>query len=217
MRVALGIAPEHGWVLFQHSHGQQEQVVEIEQPLFAALSLVSPEKLHACLHELRLLGIVGARSPRLQPLERDELLLHALEHLQHWRHQVIGPLVTGQRCVADLPHQLPGEDPSVGPGHDSEACRYADGAPVFPEPAHRDRVKGSNRRDGSFDQRLDALAHLVGGAVGEGHDQDRSWRDPLRHQAADALGDHGGFAGPSTGDHTDGSRAQCRGLSLFDP
>ena len=82
IRESARVALEHRGALFQHPHGEQQQVVEIEQPLLAALLLVSAKQPHAGAHELCALGLVARGGPSLDAIERHQLLLHAFEHLQ---------------------------------------------------------------------------------------------------------------------------------------
>ena len=168
---AACIAPEHRRILLEHPHSQQQQVVEIEQPLLAAFPLVSTKEPDACAHQLGALGLIARRGPPGDPFDGNELLLHALEHLEDWRDEVIGSLVPDQGGVADLPHQLAGEDPALGPRQDPKAGQDTDRAPVLAQPAEGDRVERAHPGSRGVDQILDPLSHLPRGALGEGHDQ----------------------------------------------
>src|SRR5205807_4099166 len=61
-------------------------------------------------HELCLFAVLSILRPGFEPLERNQLLLEPLEHLQRRRHQVVRPIVARQRKVAQLPHQLRSEE-----------------------------------------------------------------------------------------------------------
>ena len=126
VRIARGVAPEQRRIPLEHADRQKQEVVEIEQPLPPALALVGSEEPDARAHEVRSLRVVGRRCPALEAAQRHQLLLHALEHLERRRDEVVRPLVAGQRDVADAPHQLPGEDPPVGAGEDAKAGRHTD-------------------------------------------------------------------------------------------
>ena len=64
------------------------------------------------------------------------------------------------------------------------------------------------------DEVEDALAHLGGGLVGEGHRQDRPRRDAALDQAGDALGDDARLAGACAGEHQDGAEFVLDGGAL---
>ena len=51
------------------------------------------------------------------------------------------------------------------------------------------------------DERADALAHLVGGLVGERDGQDLRRRHALVDEVGDAVGEHPGLARPGAGHH----------------
>ena len=215
MRIPLGVATEHFRVLLEQADRRQEQVVEIEEALLAALLLIGAKKVCASTHQRRLVGVFARRSPRLQPRDRHQLLLHSLQRLEHRGDQVVRPLVAGQGRVADAPHQLARQDQPIRAGEDAKARRHSDRPAVLTQPAQGDRVERADGRSGSLDQVLDALAHLVGGALGERHDQDRCRRYPGGDEAAKALGDDSGLA--RAGPRHDANRAggKRRRLLLF--
>src|SRR5438094_397462 len=173
VRVARGVASQQGRVLLEHPHREQQQVVEVEQPLPAALALIGAEELHAGAHQRCAFAVFAGRRPGLEAPQRNELLLQALEHLEHRRDQVVRPLVPGQGGIPDAPHQLPGQDPPLGARNDPKPRRHAHGAAVLAQPAAGQGVERAHRRRLGRDQLLDPVAHLVRGPLGEGHDEDR--------------------------------------------
>ncbi len=207
--VACAIRIEHSRTLLEHLHRQGQQVLEVEQLFFTAGALVSAEDPPARVHQVRLLAIVGRLRPRLEALERNELLLEALQHLQRRRHQVIGSLVTGEGQVAELPHELARQDPAVGAGDDAEARGDADRPPIRAQPRQRDRMKRAHGRRGRTDELLDAVAHLGRRAICERHDQDGVGRRAALHQAPEAFGDDGGLTRSRPGHDPD--RPACDG------
>src|SRR6202521_4688431 len=216
MRVSRRITALQRRFLLEHPDGQQEQVVEVQQPAFAALPFVGAEQPHARAHQLRTLDVFCGRGPCLEPGERNQLLLHSLEPLEDRPGQVARPLVWRERCDADAPPQLAGEDPAVRSRDDPEVGRHSDAAAVLAQPAQGDRVEGADGRRGRLDQVFDALAHLTCRALGECHDQDRRGRDARCDKAAKSLGDDGCLAGAGTGHDADRTTPQGGRAALLD-
>src|SRR6266852_5910831 len=81
------------------------------------------------------LGVVRGLRPLMEPPQRDQLLLQALEHLKCRRHQVVGPLIPDQRRVAELPHELPREDPPGRAADDPESGGHPHAPAVGAQPA----------------------------------------------------------------------------------
>src|SRR6266571_583640 len=125
-----------------------------------------------------------------------------------------GPLVTDQRRIAELPHELPREDPPLGAAHDSEPCGHPDAPAVRAQPAQRDRMHRAHRMRVRPGEVLDALAHLLGGTIGEGHDQNGRWVHSRGHEPPESLGDDRGLAGARSSDDPDRRRAQRGGFAL---
>ena len=215
VRVASRVAPPHLGLLLQEPDREQDQVVEVQEALPVALPLVGVEEPRTGAHECRLLGVIGRRGPRPQTPERDQLLLHALEHLQDRCDQVVGPLFSGQRGIPDRPHQLPSDDPPVRPGQDSKARRNADPPAVLAQPAERYGVERAHGRGRRLDPFLDPFAHLVGRPLREGHDENRRGRNSRCHEPAEPFGDDGGLPGPRSGHHPHRAGAKCRGARLL--
>ncbi|MNP14133.1 hypothetical protein D3C76_1064460 [compost metagenome] len=64
-------------------------------------------------------------------------------------------------------------------------------------------------------QGADALLHLAGGLVGEGHGDDVLGADAaLLDQVGDLAGDHAGLAGTGAGQHQQGAADEVHGLLL---
>ena len=214
VRVPEAIRLHHARVAREHRDGSLEQVVEIQKTALAALALIGAKQAHARMHERGPLGVVRGAGPLVQPSQRDELLLQALEHLQRRRDKVVRSLITYQRRVAELPHELAREDPPFGAADDPEPCRNSHPPAVRAQPSQRDRMDGAHRRRVDTGKVLDALAHLPGGAIGEGHHQDRRGVCSRGHETPVSLGDDGRLAGAGAGDDTDRHIAQCRGFAL---
>ena len=100
MREPAAISLRQARVARQHGHRPLEQVVEIEKAALAALELVGAKQAHARVHERGPLGVVRGVCPLVEPAQRNQLLLQALEHLERRRNQVVRPLVTHQRGIA---------------------------------------------------------------------------------------------------------------------
>ncbi len=200
MREPAPVRIRHARVAREHRDRSLEQVVEVEQAALAALELVSAKQAHARVHERRALGVVRGVRPLMEPPQRDQFLLQALEHLQCRRYQIVRPLIPDQRRVAELPHELSGEDPPVRAAHDPEAGGHADAPAVRAKPAQRDRMHRPHRGHIRAGKVLDALPHLLRRAIGEGHDQDRRGVSSRRQQPPESLGDDGGLTGAGAGD-----------------
>src|SRR6266851_2177358 len=82
--------------LFEHPDRQRQQVLEVEHPHLATLALVGPKQADAGPHQLRFVSVLGCSCPDGQALQRNQLLLEALQHLERRRHQVVGPFVSSQ-------------------------------------------------------------------------------------------------------------------------
>jgi len=145
-----------------------------------------------------------------------QLLLHPLEHLQRGRDQVIRAFIAGEGVVAELPHELAGEDPPVGAGQDPESRWHSDRAAVGAQPSQSDGVKRPHRRGDGIDLGLDALPHLRRGPLGEGHDQDRSGRHATADQPAETFHDDRRLAGARARDHADGAAPDGRRRALLE-
>ena len=175
---------------FEQADGLDQDVIEVQQPLAPAAPRVFLEKAGGGQQPRRLR--VGRRSPApgQQALQRDQLLLHALQDAQQRRHQVVGALLADQHRVPELPHQLPHRNPAFGAFQDPECRRDADRRPVLAQPAHGEGVEGAHvGRRLAIEHIGDPAPHLLGRALGEGEDQDAVGRDPLRHQTREAVGD----------------------------
>ena len=223
MRKARAVSAALRRLLFQEPHRQGQEIFEIQQSLLAAGPLIRSEKSDAGLHELHSLGRLRVcfnatcgRGPGGELLERDELLLQALQHLERRRHQVVRPLVAGEDRIAQLPHQLASKDPALGSGKDSEARRNSDQPAVRAKPAERNRMEGAYRRRGFANKVFDSLAHLRCRPLGERHHQDRCGRGAAGDQPAEALRDHCGLSGPRSRHHAYRATSDRGSARLFD-
>ena len=138
VREARRIAPAQRGVLLQKPDREHEQIIEVEELVLPAIPLVSAEEPDASAHEVGTLLVIRGGGPGLEPLERNELLFHTLEHLERRRDQIVRPLVSRQRGVADAPHQLSGQDPAIRAHQDPKAWGHPDRAAVLPQPGKRD-------------------------------------------------------------------------------
>jgi hypothetical protein len=212
VRKARAVSAEEGGLLLEEPHRLRQKILEIEQLLLSARAFVRAEQADAGPHEQHALCEIRipcvamrGRCPGGDLLHRDQLLLETLEHLERRRHQVIRSLVAGEHRIAQVPHQLSGQDPALGAGKDPEARRHLDQPAVRPEPAKCDRVEGPHRWSGLTDEVFDPLAHLRRRPIGERHHQDRRWRSALGDQPPEAFGDHRGLASTSPRDDPHGA------------
>ena len=74
-----------------------------------------------------------------------------------------------------------------------------------------------NRRRRRLDPFLDPLAHLVGGPLGEGHDENRGRRNAPRHEPAESLRDDRGFPRPRSRHHPHGAGTERGRRQLLTP
>src|SRR5487761_963166 len=224
VRISRAVCAADGGLLLEELHRQRQQVLEIEQPLLSASPFVRPKEADARLHQLHPLGeprvlFVAARRrrrPRGQLFQRDELLLQTLQQLERGRHEVIWSFVAGEDGIAQLPHHLAGEDPTLGAGQDPETGRHTDQPAVRPQPAKRDRMEGPDRRRRLADEVFDALAHLGCCPVGEGHHKDRGRGCASGDQPAKAFRDHRRLARPSPGHDPYSATTDGGGSGLLD-
>ena len=170
--------------------GAQQQFGEVDQPVLGALRFVGGIDAHQrALREIALIGHAGGPPAffllRVDPAGDD------------FRH----PLLFGQIQRADHPLDQPLLVVGI---KDLEVLDQPGFLPVQPQQAMRDAVEGADPHGPHrhIDQAFDAVAHLGGGLVGEGHREDRMRRHAFhRNQPADAMGQHPGLAGAGTGQH----------------
>ena len=213
--IARGVLVQELRVFLEHPDGEHEQVLEVEEAALPAFAIVGAKQPDTRAHQVTALRVVAGRRPGGKPADRNQLLLHTLEHLQCGPNQVVWTLVTGQSVVSELPHELPGEDPAVGAGQDSKVGRHPHGAAVRTQPPQRDRVKSPHSGSRGADPVLDPLAHLRRGALGEGHDEDRRRRRAAGHQPAEALRDDRGLPRARARDHSDRTATDGRRRALL--
>ena len=215
--MAGGVSLQDRRILLEHPDGEQQEVIEIQPPALATLPLIGAEQPHAGAHQLAALRVIGHLGPFREAVERHQLLLQALEHLQQRSDQVIRALVSGQRHVGQAPHELAGEDPPFRPGQDPEAWRHSDGAAVLAQPAQGEGVERAHRRRRPVDQPLDALTHLGGRPLCESHDEDRFRRHTRRDQAPEPLRDDRCLTRARAGHDAHRAGAQRRRAQLLAP
>ncbi len=162
-------------------HGDHQQVVEVHRVGGgeAALVLVVGGRDELALG--RRLGLLGVS------IEVDQFVLRRAYRVQHAARGV------SLRIDALVAQHIGHEAQRVGIVVDGEAAAVAEAVGVAAQDAHAGRVERGDPHlvgDGP-DQRADAVAHLVGGLVGEGDRQNRPRRRVLlADQPRDAVGQH---------------------------
>ncbi|MCY1503409.1 hypothetical protein D9M68_375340 [compost metagenome] len=170
--------------------GAQQQLGEIDHPAARAGRLVGlvdaahggEEQVAAGLDVLRADALVLLAVDEPLRLARRPALLVEAEVADHPLDQAL--LVVG---IEDL-------EVLAEPGFLPVRAQQAVGQAVEGADPHAGRVVA--------EQLFDALAHLAGGLVGEGHRQDRMRRGPLDlDQEGDAVHQHAGLARAGAGQH----------------
>ena len=116
----------------------------------------------------------------------------------------------------EIADDVAGETLRIGLVVDAERARVAEPIAVGPQDAHARRVERAHpHRPGDRpDQLGDAMAHLLGGLVGERDRQDRRRWHALVDEMGDAMGEHPGLARTGTGDDQQRPAAVHDGVEL---
>ncbi|MNZ35787.1 hypothetical protein D3C78_531910 [compost metagenome] len=182
LQQARAVAPE--------VEGAQQQFGEVDHPGARAGGLVGFVDLQHGAEEQVAAGLDVLRADALVLLPVDEPLGLARR-----------PALLVEAELADHPLD---QALLVVAVEDLEVLGKARFLPVGAQQAVRQAVEGADPHARRVDaqQLLDALAHLGGGLVGEGHRQDRVGRGLLHlDQPGDAVHQHTGFAGTGAGKH----------------
>jgi hypothetical protein len=186
-----------GRVLLQQGDGVGQQVVVVHQlPLALELPVAARQAQDApqVLHEVGVLGGDGLLDGHV-PVHRlaDDVQQGTL--LGEQAALGIGQLQLG----ADQAHHVLG----VGSVQDGERRLQADGGAEAAQQAAGGGVEGAPLHPvaAGVQQQPGALAHLLGGAAGEGEQQDRVRRHALGHQVGGAVDEGAGLAGAGAGHH----------------
>ena len=208
--VHQNIAPE-SLVILQHVGAVPEQVDRQHQEVVEVHRLARLEPL--------LVEAVDLRRPFFREIRRHPGVLARSEHLvlcaadpRRHRARAHHPLAQAQPLQAVLDQaQL------VGVVVDHEAVPEAQLRMPFAQNADAGGVKRPQRdvQAARAQELLHALAHLVGGLVGECHRQDLPrWHAATRDQVGDASRDDAGLAGPGAGQDQERAVAVLHRLSL---
>ena len=191
-------------VLAEQLDDLHQQVVEVHRPGRLQARLVLDVDLAVLALER-----VGGLGHRL--LRADQLVLPQADPVVNasWRE----PL----RVEAQVTDDVAGEALGVGGVVDAEVARVAERLGLGPQDAHAGGVERAHphRLDDRPDQRLDAVAHLLGGLVGERDRQDRRRRRAVVDEVGDAVGEHPGLARAGAGDHQQRAAAVHDGVELI--
>ena len=187
----------------EQADGVDEQVVEVHRPGLVQAVLV------LAVH-VGVLAVEDVLGPRGDLVGVEELVLPQADQAVHAaRREALGVEVE----VAD---HVPGEAHGVGLVVDRELARVAEPVGVGPQHAHARRVERADphRAGDRADERGDALAHLVGGLVGERDGEDPRGVHALVDEVGDAVREHPGLAGAGAGDDEQRAAAVDDGVEL---
>jgi hypothetical protein len=202
---ATSIVGQHLREALEELDGPDQQVAEVEgvglgqQPLIGGVDLG------------RLLGVQVPRllrrgrrqTPLVLPLVDAPAQAPGLVGLGVEAVPAQGLLHQGQGIGLVVDHETPGQ-PQV--------------ARVPTQDAHAGGVEGAHPEVVHLgaEQLPDALAHLLGGLVREGHGQDRLGRDPAHaDQVGNAVGEDPGLAASGAGQHQERALGRLDGSALF--
>ena len=192
----LLVARQHVGAVAQQDVGLQQQVVEVHRAVVLAALAVEVVEVaefgHLRLAVLGGVGGVGQVGPR-----GDELVLGQRDARGH-RGGLVA--VVGEVQLADEALE---QVAAVRRVVDGERLGEADALGVFTQDAREDRVEGPHAdvaRALARHHLRDAVAHLLGGLVGEGERQDVPRFDPLFYHVGDARGEHARLARARSGD-----------------
>jgi hypothetical protein len=191
-------------VLAQQAQGLEQQVVEVEQALTAQRIVV------ALPHVGHQVGV--AVGDAAQVGGRHQLVLGQAD--ARLDEAGVQPLLGD----AQLAHGRLDRRLLVGGVADREALGEAEQLGVLAQAAHAEGVEGAHRDAvglGCADQLAEALLHLAGGLVGEGHRQDRLRLDEAGQHVGDPVGDHPRLAGPRAGQDEEGALQGLGGVPLL--
>ncbi len=202
---ALLIAPQHLGMLVEQAQRLAHQVVEVQRAPGAQHGLVGrPDARRRLLHERR--GACGI------PGGVNDLVLGPADHGVN-RQRRVAPLVQPQVGHAVAYHLA-----LVFLVVDRELRRDADRFAVGPKDTAAGGMEGAHpdsARSRAAQQRMNAIAHLMGGLVGEGDRQDAARSDAARpDQVGDAVRQHAGLARPGAGQHEQRAARMRNGLAL---
>ncbi len=183
----------------EHVQREEDEVVVVEAEALLLLVEVAVEEDVLDRGRLVVLGL------ELLEREVDEELVvvalaHALAHLEHVARTGVGHVAQRDAAllVDDGEHLV-----DVGVVEHEEALGVAEGAGVLLKDADAEAVEGVDV--GSVvvaGEVVDALAHLVGGLVGEGHAEDVAGHDAeLVDEVGEAAAERAGLAGARARDH----------------
>ncbi len=186
----LLVAGQHIGTVAQQDVGLEQQVVEVHRTVaFAALTVELVER--AELGHLGPAVLGGEGGVGLVGAGRHE----AVFRIGYARSDGVGLVpVVGQ---VQLAHQGLYQVAAVRGFVDREGVGVADALGVLAQDAREDRVEGSHADVAAAalgDHLRDALAHLLGGFVGEGEGQDVPGLHALLDHVGDAGGEHAGLA-----------------------
>ncbi len=176
---ALLVAREHRRRLPEEAHGLQQQVIEVEGVGGLETSVVA--RIGGGVAALEIATCLLVRLGRA-----DHVVLPAADGREHGR----GSQLAGTLQLQITQHLLDDAGLVVGVV-DGEARVDADGGAVATQHARAECVEGAHGHAAALrtDQGEDALAHLGGGLVGEGHRQDLPRLHALHpHEVGDAMG-----------------------------
>ncbi len=204
--VAEGAAPALTHLLeqLQRVDGPHQQVVEVHRVRLEHPLLIERESLGDDLLKWT------RRRFRIHP-GVDQLVLGAGD-LRADRARRVALRVDVQLVHAAFEHPQ-----RVGLVVDREAARVAEPLSVGAQHPGAGRVEGRHphRPGRAADQRLDPLAHLLGGFVGEGDREDLARPGGAgRQQVGDPVGEHAGLAGAGAGQHQQRPLAVAHRLAL---
>ena len=175
-------------VVAHREGGHQQQVVEVEGVGVAHLLLVVAVDLRNDLLEV-VVGLFG------EAVGGEELVLRLAD----------GGLdgVGGEADVVDAGRVEGGlgDAQAVGLVVDGEVAVDADAVGVLAQQAHAEAVEGADEQPLARQHRLDAVAHLAGGLVGERDGEDLVRLHPLEEEMGDAAGDDARLARPRPRQH----------------
>ena len=200
---ALAVVLEDVGVVAQQADGVDEQVVEVHRPGLVQPGLVLPEHLGL----LALEDVLGA-GQRL--VRAAQLVLPEADDAVHApRREALG-------VEAEVADHVAGEADGVGLVVDRELAGVAEAVGVGPQHPHAGRVERADphRAGDRADEVGDAVAHLVGGLVGERDGQDPRRVHALVDQVGDAVGQDPGLARAGPGDDEQRPAAVDDGVEL---
>jgi hypothetical protein len=204
-QVADAVLPllQHFRVLLEELDRLQDQIVEVHRVVRLERALVVGVDDGGGL----LLGIAGV----FQGLGRqDQVILPGADHVLDLVDAVVARIL----LLHDVHHQRL----DVGLVENREAGLVAQLAVLLADDVQAQVVKGGDRQAAALagaQQGADALLHLAGGLVGEGHGDDVLGADAaILDQMGDLAGDHAGLAGTGAGEHQERAADVVHGLLL---